>query len=64
MAQITRELNEIQNGRYGHQIRMQIYTCLDRINQQLEAQDAGEDPESEYDDREESEDNAGYLTGT
>lgn len=43
MAQITQELNEIQNGQYGYQIRMQIYTCLDRINKQLEAQDAGEE---------------------
>ena len=43
MADITRELNEIQNGQFGRDIRMQIHTCLDRINYQLEAQDSGED---------------------
>ena len=43
MADITRELNEIQNGQYGFEIRMQIYTCLDRIDVQLKAQDEGEE---------------------
>lgn len=54
MADITYELNIIKNKRYGEDIRNEIHDAIDKINKQLDAQDAGE----------ESEDDAGHLTGT
>ena len=54
MADITYELNIIMNKRYGVDIRNEIHDAIDKINKQLDAQDAGE----------ESEDGAGHLTGT
>ena len=47
MANITEDLNKIQNRRYGYEIRMEIWRCLDAIDQQLKKQDEGEEEESD-----------------
>ena len=43
MADLTIELNTIQNGRYGIDIRDAIHDAIDKINTQVDEQDAGEE---------------------
>lgn len=47
MAEITEDLNKIQNRQYGWEIRMEIWRCLHAIDEQLKAQDEGDTGEEE-----------------
>ena len=47
MAKITRELNTIDNNVLGGKIRFPIHDAIDKINTQLEEQNAGIKPEEE-----------------
>ncbi len=42
MADIVSELNAIDNGQYGIDIRDAIHDAIDKINTQIDAQNAGE----------------------
>lgn len=57
MAQITRELNTIKNKWFGHEIRFPIHDAIEKINTQLEEQNAGIKPEEE---EKGDDDNAGH----
>ena len=46
MADITRDLNIINNNWMGHEIRMPIYRCLDALQEQMNNQDAGIEEDS------------------
>lgn len=43
MAEIANELNTIRNGRYGIDIRDAIHDAIDKINTQVDEQNAGEE---------------------
>lgn len=47
MARITRELNIIENKWFGHEIRFPIHDAIEKINTQLEEQNAGIGPEDQ-----------------
>lgn len=47
MAKITRELNTIDNNVLGGKIRFPIHDAIDKINTQLEEQNAGIKPDEE-----------------
>ena len=53
MARITEELNVINNHWLGEEIRFPIHDAIDKINIQLEEQNAGIDPEEETTEPEE-----------
>jgi hypothetical protein len=57
MAKITRELNTIDNKWFGHEIRFPIHDAIEKINIQLEEQNAGIKPEEE---EKGDDDNAGH----
>lgn len=47
MAEIVNELNAIENGQYGIDIRDAIHDAIDKINAQIDAQNAGEGGEED-----------------
>lgn len=47
MAKITRELNTIDNNVLGSEIRFPIHDAIEKINIQLEEQNAGIEPEDQ-----------------
>ena len=47
MADILSELNTIENDWMGHEIRFPIHDAIEKINKQLDEQDAGIEDDGE-----------------